>query len=120
LTIASILSGITANDFEEVDAKANITIPSATFTGLVTSFADVRGLANTTLDTTLLSSSANISTPTAVVFNFNKDAYDRSRVIHILSQGSSSSNSTTVHIKPESRSVYIEYRENNNTVYIAA
>ena len=132
---------IVASDSVTTEAKANVTVPSATLSSFVNAFQSVEGKANTTLNTLLLTASTNLETPTAVVFNFNKDAYDRSRVIHLLSQGSSSSNSTTVkvktenrytyagsiphnsniiHIKPENRSVYIEYQGNNNTVYIAA
>tara|TARA_B100000497_G_scaffold13845_1_gene15909 strand:+ start:7019 stop:7951 length:933 start_codon:yes stop_codon:yes gene_type:complete len=133
LTIASVLSNITANDFEEVDAKANITIPSATFTSLVNSFADVTGKATTTLDTNLLSSSVNIDTPTAVIFDYGPYAeqYSKSRVLYVLSQkshgtelrtsGSSSlTTSNVVHVQVEDRSIYIGRSPTNNTVYIAA
>ena len=132
---------ITASDAVTTEAKANITIPSATLSSFVNSFQNVTGKANIPLNTLLLTTATNLDTPNAVQFNFNKDDYDKSRVIHLLSQGSSSSNSTTVkvktenrhtyagstphnskvvHIKPENRSVYIEYQGNNNTVYIAA
>ncbi len=132
---------IVVSDAVTTEAKANVTVPSATLSSFVNSFQSVTGTANIPLNTLLLTTATNLDAPNAVQFDFNKDDYDKSRVIHLLSQGSSSSNSTTVkvktenrytyagsiphnsnvvHIKPENRSVYIEYQRNNNTVYIAA
>lgn len=111
LTPASIESTLVANDFESVEAKVNATLSSvsAYLTIYLTDFADEDAQATALLPPAVGQTSANISQPTAVVFDYSSiaDQYNRQRVSYILG---AESNTT----------VYINKDETSYTVYVTS
>lgn len=132
--VSSTLAFGTATD--AFDADANTTLESVSVVTTINGFDSVKGAASTELDTTsstvslteiTLSLTANVNadsvaatleknldTPTAVQFNYDPDDYDKSRVVYLLPQDKN----TTVHIIPESTTIYVDSLVENNVVYI--
>jgi hypothetical protein len=132
--VSSTLAFGTAAD--AFDADANTTLESTSVVTTINGFDSVKGAASTELDTTsstvslteiTLSVAAsvnvdsvaailekNLDTPTAVQFNYDPDDYDKSRVVYLLPQDEN----TTVHIIPESTTIYVDSLVENNVVYI--
>ena len=98
LTPTSIESTLVANDFESVEGKVNATLSSASayLTIYLTNFTDEDAQATALLSPAVGQTSANISQPTAVVFDYSSiaDQYNRQRVNYILGAESN----TTVYV----------------------
>jgi len=89
---------LTVNDFADEDAQASKTLPSVSATLTVNDFADVAASSNVTLSGLALTGNVNLSSPTAVVFDYSTvaDEYGRDRVIYVLEPNSNN----TVYILP--------------------